>query len=86
MPVDCSHLPEFESVGINVFECMLVLVLDYFLEHADILGTLNVDREDTTGIIAESYAVETYVVHDSTYGRSRNNIQGLGEGCCSHQW
>jgi hypothetical protein len=59
-----GHLEYLESVGINVFERVLLLILDYFLESADVLGTLDLDREDVPGIITENYAVETYVMHD----------------------
>jgi hypothetical protein len=46
-----GDLEDFQSIGINVFESGLRLVLDYFLESADVL-------EDATGIIAVNYAIE----------------------------
>jgi hypothetical protein len=49
---------EFESVGGNVIEGGFVLLLDQFFEGADVLGALDLDREDVTGIIAENYAIE----------------------------
>ena len=37
---------------------MFILLLDRFPEGADVVGTLDLDREDVTGIIAENQAIE----------------------------
>jgi len=61
-PVEHSYLPEIESVGINMFECVLLLILDRLLEDTDIFGTRDLDREDVTGIIAKHKTVEIEVM------------------------
>jgi hypothetical protein len=48
-----GNLEEIQSVGINAFERVLLLILDYFLEGADVLGIFDLDGEDATGVIAE---------------------------------
>ena len=50
--IGCAHLPELQSVGVDVFECNLLLLLDRFLESADSLSTRNLEREGLTKIIA----------------------------------
>jgi len=53
-----GHLEYLESVGGNVVKRGLLLVLDEVFKGADVLRTLDLDREDATGIIAENYAIE----------------------------
>jgi hypothetical protein len=50
--------PEDEGVCVDVFECVLLLVLDDFLEGADQLCPFNLDWKDVGGVIAEKPAVE----------------------------
>jgi hypothetical protein len=45
-------------VGGNVVKRRLVIVFDRFLERADVLGTLDLDREDVAGIVAKYNAVD----------------------------
>ena len=49
---------DIESVGINMFERVLLLVLDGFFEGANRLSAGNVDRKDVIGTIAENQAIE----------------------------
>ena len=49
---------DLESVGGNLMKSGIVLVLDQLLEGADVLGSVDLDREDVAGIIAENYAVQ----------------------------
>jgi hypothetical protein len=72
-------LEDIESVSINMFERMLLIILNRFLERADVLGTLDLDRENVTGVIAENQSIELqYDRHatseefqDSTMKRSK---------------
>jgi hypothetical protein len=53
-----GNLENVESVGINMLERVHLLVLDQFFEGADFFVTIDVDREDVTGIIAVNKAIE----------------------------
>lgn len=53
-----GNLGEFESVGWNVVRRRFLLLFVRFLEGTDVLGTLDLDREDVTRIIAQNQAIE----------------------------
>jgi hypothetical protein len=53
-----GNLVEVESFGINLFECVFILVLDVVFESADVLGIRNFDSEDVIGIVASHETVE----------------------------
>ena len=61
-PVECSDLPEFETISINVLEHMLLLILDRLPEGADVLGTHGVHSEDMTEIVTEHDTVKIEVM------------------------
>ena len=53
-----GNRPENEGLCIDVFECVLIFVLDEFPEDADSLVVGDLDREDVTGVIAEHETIE----------------------------
>jgi hypothetical protein len=53
-----GNLPENEGVCVDVFECVLLLVLDGVSEDADSLVVGDLDREKTTRVIAEHETIE----------------------------
>jgi len=59
---------DVEGVGWNVVKGWFLLVLDEVFESADVLGTLDLDREDATGIMAENYAIELEWERHATSG------------------
>ena len=53
-----GNLEDIESVSINMFERVLLLVLDGFFEGANRLSAGNVDRKDVIRTITENQAIE----------------------------
>jgi hypothetical protein len=53
-----GYLEDIQSVGINVFECVLLLVLNEPFESADRLGPGYFDWKDASRIIAENKAAQ----------------------------
>ena len=60
--------------SVKLFEGVLILLLDHFLEGADRLGAKNFDLEDARQIISEYQAVETEALRRGMQFRSRNWI------------
>ena len=53
-----THLPEFELLGVNVVECILVPLLDRHLQVIDGFRQLNVNQEGRHIVEAENAAGE----------------------------
>ena len=54
----CVYLPKIESVGINIFEHMLLLLLDEVLEGTNVLIICNFDCESVAWTVAKHNTVE----------------------------
>ena len=53
-----GNFPEKECVCVDVWERMLLFVLDGVFESADSLAFRNLDREDATGVVAEHQTIK----------------------------
>ena len=56
-----GNLEDIESVSINMFERVLLLVLDGFFEGANRLSASNFDRKDLAGIVTKHNTVDVEV-------------------------
>ena len=53
-----GNLPYVKAIGRDIVECRFLLLLDRFLEAANILVAINFDRKYASSIFADNPAVE----------------------------